>query len=547
VAGKKTKGSLYVKRVFLAVASGVLLALSFPNFEHEYLAWVGLVPLLCALKECRRVRDGFLAAFVAGVAFNTGVYYWSLEMPGFNFNLVDFTLINIYLASYWAFFGAILVLASTAASLPFTLTAPWVWVTGEYVRCNLSFLAFPWALLGSSQYQNLPFIQVASITGVYGVSAVLVLINAVLCDAIFTLLNAPRGKASLRGRISTKDLKKICALVSVAALTLCIVYGFGYLAIKTPIQGKRIQVATLRTYIDGAEKKTKTVQQIVRDHYISLSRAAAAHNPNMVIWPESSVPTNLRKNFGVLKDISDLQSQIGASLVVGATERSKFRKSETREGEVYNSAFVFSSEGGALDRYQKIRLFPFSEYLPLRGIFPWPSWMVPDMGPDLTAGKDYKVFSLPQGKFGIVICWENMFPDLPREFAKRQAQFIVNISNENMLKGTAAVYQILAMSVFRAVENLTFVVRSTNGGVSCFIDPRGKIIGAVGDSLTDKKFTDGFLVHNITLSEKLSFYTRYGDLFAYLSIAVTLLILAISFRARLAKKKVFGSGHAREF
>jgi apolipoprotein N-acyltransferase len=514
-----SKPGLDAKGVFLGFISGGLLALSFPDFNKWYLAWVGLVPLLYALKRCNNLKGAFAIAFIAGFIFNIGIFYWAHEISGYDLNVIGFLFIFLF-ALYLALFGLILVLASKHLPLSFVITAPFVWVTMEYIRSNFFFLAFPWGLLGTSQYQNLPFIQIASITSIYGVSFILALINATVCEFIFVNFNASKRSMPLQ-----KKLNKNLVLILPMVLILGTVYAFGYWRIAKPCLGKETMVASLQTFISAEEEQTKFAQQIVREHHIKLSEAAVRSHPDLIIWPESSVTTYLRKSLGILMDIHKLEKDIRTYLLIGGSERPKFKNSKTKQGEIYNSAFFISPKRGIIGRYDKIRLFIFGEYLPLRGTFLWPSWLVSNTGSDRTPGKNHKVFSLPQGKFGVVICWENIFPDLFRKFVKKGAQFMVNISNENMISGAGS-YQLIAMGVFRAVENQIFLVRSTNAGISCFIDPKGRIIGRVKGGGVGNP-VEGFSTQKITLSDQMTFYTKYGDLFAYLNIIATVFFLAV--------------------
>ena len=178
-------------------------------------------------------------------------------------------------------------------------------------------------------------------------------------------------------------------------------------------------------------------------------------------------------------------------------------------------------------RYDKIRLFPFGDYLPYKGILPWSFIGVPNIS-GYIPGEKYTLLELPNAQFGVTICWENIFPDLVRQFVKNGAQFIVNMTNEAWFGETAAPYQFVAMSVFRAVENRVYVVRCGNTGVSCIIDPYGKVVDRVKDENGKDIFVRGVLKGSIIPSKNKTFYTQHGDWPAWLSLAFSTVLLFVT-------------------
>ena len=181
-------------------------------------------------------------------------------------------------------------------------------------------------------------------------------------------------------------------------------------------------------------------------------------------------------------------------------------------------------------RYKKIRLLPFGEYLPHENVIPWSFIRIPDIV-GYIPGEDFTVFALPTFRFGVTICWESIFPDMVRQFVNRGAQFIINITNEAWFGKTAAPYQFVSMSVFRAVENRVFVVRCANTGVSCFIDPRGRVVDRVKDSNGQDIFVRGVKCSSVVPLDSRTLYTRYGDWLVWLSFVCSLaFILFASFR-----------------
>jgi apolipoprotein N-acyltransferase len=185
---------------------------------------------------------------------------------------------------------------------------------------------------------------------------------------------------------------------------------------------------------------------------------------------------------------------------------------------------LISPDGAIAGEYRKQILVPFGEYAPLRGIVTW-SEAIADPRQDIVAGERSTLFTMGSLSFGATICWENVFPDLFREFVNGGARLMVNATNEAWFGETAAPYQFLAMSAFRAAENRVAVVRSANTGISAIIDPYGRIIERLVGSDGKALFVEGVLSGTVPLSRALTFYARHGDVFAFAQIAACVLML----------------------
>jgi apolipoprotein N-acyltransferase len=192
-----------------------------------------------------------------------------------------------------------------------------------------------------------------------------------------------------------------------------------------------------------------------------------------------------------------------------------------------NTALFFSPDGRVLGQYLKIRLLPFGEYLPYGETIPWSYIRIPDPG-SYVSGQEFTVFECSRHRFGVTICWETIFPDLVRRFVYQGAQFLVNITNEAWFGKSAAPYQFLSMNVFRAVENRVYVVRCANTGISCFIDPCGRIVDRVKDHAGQDIFVQGVLTKTILAMESKTIYTQYGDWFAWLCILVSAMAVILT-------------------
>jgi apolipoprotein N-acyltransferase len=192
-----------------------------------------------------------------------------------------------------------------------------------------------------------------------------------------------------------------------------------------------------------------------------------------------------------------------------------------------NCAFLIDEEGNIIDSYTKLRLLPFGEYLPVADSFSWPKWLVPAYG-SFISGTTPTVFDTGHGKFGVVICWENLFPDLFRTFVQRGSDFMVNLTNEAWFKRTVASELFLTMSVFRAVENGVSLVRCANTGISSVIDPFGRIMDRIRDDQGNDIMVEGTLTAGVPAPKGQTFYTRNGDVFAVICAALGIIMFLLS-------------------
>lgn len=503
-----------MREILLALLSALLLILSFPKFDLAFLAWIALVPLLVALKD-KNAKWAFGLSFVTGIVFFMGVCYWILVVEAFT--LTDFILFGIYLAFYIGLFG--LAFNLQKSSLPPFLSAPLIWVSLEYLRSNAGFLGVPWTLLGHSQYRNLPLIQMSSFTGVYGISFLIVMVNTVVSDVIFSW---KRGSRSFRD-----DWSKVFppAIVTIFLLGVALVYGIS--GISEDANGAKTTVSIIQANIQQDAKWKPGLRQLNLQKHIKLTREAAARSQaSLIVWPETSVEGSITQE-PYLRDIFvALAKETQSDLLIGVSVSPKFGSREFKMKNRFNSAFLISSSRGLVGQYNKIHLLPFGEYLPYKHVLPWPSSLAAEAG-NFMAGKEFTVFDLNEAKFGVTICWESIYPDLFRQFVKNGATFMVNIANEAWFEETAAPYQFMAMTVFSAVENHISIARAANTGVSGFIDSYGKITGKVSDGTKDI-FVEGYLTMDIPVSQRRTFYSMYGDVFAHVNLIVAFFAVGIS-------------------
>jgi apolipoprotein N-acyltransferase len=542
--------------------SGLLLFLAFPRYDLSWLAWIGFVPLLLRIREMKPWQ-ALLMGWFAGVVFFLGITTWWLQ----EFKAVSIFasgLGYLYLGIYFGIFSFLMTQIRNRTTLPSLVAAP-LWVTIEYIRANLSFLAFPWALLGHSQYVNLPIIQMASVTGIYGVSFIVMLVNGALADLLVHFFSpspcpspprlslfdglkaqslskgssqAARGeeKKWIIGKIKSGGLPDGARKAAYRlAVVLFIVVGIciaGWTSLFPEPGGKPLKVAVVQGNIPQKMKWDRMHRDEILSRYEALSREAARENPDLIIWPETATPGFILKNVDLYSRVVSLVRALGTPFLIGSAEYPKFLKGETQGQKSGNTAIYFSPEGRVTGQYLKIRLVPFGEYAPLEGFITWPEFIIKvDRQRFEMPGREQTLFPLKGTRIGNLICWEVLFPYLMRQAVKKGAGLVVNLSNEAWFGKTDFPYQMLASCVFRAVENRVNLVRATNTGISCFIDPNGRITGRVNKA-SHETFVDGTLTKTIFVNRPGTFYTYFGDILVYLSSGFTVFMLIYSWLKR---------------
>jgi len=481
--------------VILSILSAILLSLSFSSFNLWIFAWCGFVPLLMAL-ENKSLRQSFLVAYFCGVIFWSLTVYWLIHVT-----LMGQIILILFLASYFGIFGCLVYLSKKLSTVSQLFFIPSVWVILEHLRSYL-FTGFPWALMGFSQYRNLPIIQIADITGVWGVSFLIVLINA----GAYLILR--------------KKSKNKILLISLIALFLTLAYGFFKLnySAKGLVASKALKVSVIQGNIPQHLKWNLGAVNFVLNNYKTLTVQAAQDKPDLVIWPEASVPGIFGQDDHEYAQVFSLAKEQNINLLVGAV--SQFNQN------YFNSALLVNKAGQLTAIYNKLHLVPFGEFIPFKKTFPFLETIAP-IG-DITAGDNYTIFKQP-AEFGVLICFEDLFPELSRRFIKNGAKFLINITNDAWYKEGSAPYQHFAASVFRAIENHVYLARAANTGISGFIDPCGRILAKVCDLHQKDIFVNGQISQKIYLqSNQFTFYNLYGDVFISFCLILACFILLMS-------------------
>lgn len=385
---------------------------------------------------------------------------------------------------------------------------PAAWVSLEYLRTTL-FTGFGWNLLGYSQTPWIQVIQHADITGVWGVSFLIVLSNAAL--ARFLMKHISYGEA-VRG---------VCIFLALMGTALC----YGYWQTRADVSNHdAIRVAVVQGNIPQELKWDKAYLPTILNRYELLTQEAAATDPDLIIWPETSVPALLGIDEEVTKRITGLAQSINRPLLVGAAmpdiDKSGFW--------LNNAAALIAPSGIFVARYNKLHLVPYGEFIPFEKQLPWLRNILPPIG-DFVPGHDETVFpthalakpnQIPP--FSVLICFEDLFPDLARRFVREGARMLFVITNDAWFGPTAAAYQHVQASTFRAVELRVPVIRAANTGWSGCIDSYGRWQKSVKDLNNQELFIAGTQTCEVVPGEGLSFYLRWGDWLAGLCLVGTL-------------------------
>ncbi len=480
--------------LFVSAVSGLLLTLAFPRADLPGFAWFALVPLFSVMR-----RRPFASGFTAGFCFFAGTLYWlNIVMTTYGglqplFSFLAYLFLVVYLACYFAIATWLACRLKAVFDFPPVLTLPCLWVALEYLR-GILLTGFPWVLLGYSQH-NFPLaIQSADVTGVYGVSFLLICVNAALAGVIA----APKKRRSWIG---------------VAVVTMIAASHFGYGAWREaqPLdqRERELRVGLIQGNIDQARKWLPEQRQAGMDAFRELSRSAATEPLDLIIWPEAATPFFYQDPSDLSRQVREVAQDAKSALLFGSPS---YRRLGADRYEYFNSAFLLSAEGRELGRSDKIHLVPFGEYVPLEKILTFIDKLVVGVG-DFSPGQ-VRTLPLADEKLGVLICYEAIFPRLARDYVRRGSDLLVNLTNDAWFGRSAAPYQHLAMARFRAVENRVWLARAANTGVSAFISPRGRLAGET------PIFATVYLTGEVGLGAQQTFYTRFGDVFACLCVLV---------------------------
>jgi apolipoprotein N-acyltransferase len=491
-----------------ALASGILLALSFPRFGHPAFGWIALVPLLLALTGWRG-RPGripgqpplraFALGVTAGVVYFVGTVYWTGTVVA-TFGDVPTVLAMfgmVLLALYLALYPAVTALVTSrliarggAGALFF---APPAWVATEFFR-GYAFGGFPWVPLGNSQVTVLPIAQLASVLGVYGVSLLVALVNATIAYAVITTGRSRRNA------------------IAVVAVLVAAVGAWGTWRIREGSltrEGTPLRVGLVQGNIEQTAKwDPKQARRIFTTH-IAMTRDLVKRGAQYVIWPESSTPFNFEQDASGQAQLRALAREVGVpilfgsdQLVAGATPH------------LYNAAFLLAPDGRTAGVYRKIHLVPFGEFIPMKNWLYFATPLVQSLV-DYAPGETMVMLPVDSHLTSTAICYEVVYPSLIRQAVAGGSELLTTITNDGWYGYSSAPYQHFEMASMRAIEQGRFLARAANTGISGVVDPYGRVL--------DKSsiFQEVGLVDEVRLLRNRTIYSTIGDAIAYVSIALT--------------------------
>jgi apolipoprotein N-acyltransferase len=512
--GSVTNLRILEKQPMLAVLSGLLLVLSFPKYGNGIVAWAALIPLFFALKDAAP-QEAFKTGFLTGLVAHVGILYWiTYVVVQYGYlpvyvGIGAMLLLSAYLSLYTACFAWGVVFLRERGIRIFW-SAPLLWTILEFLRGRL-LTGFPWENLAYSQYLYPKVIQLADITGIYGITFAIVMINALLY-----------GLWSTKFRDRSVRLEAV-----VACLMILLIIGYGSYRIERIEEllkdAPRKEVALIQGNIDQNLKWDPLYQLETINIYRSLSRQAAPSESGLIVWPETAAPFYFQQRDAMQDAVVDVARTSGSALLFGSPSYER----ENGDISYMNSAYLLRPDGTVSGRYDKVHLVPYGEYVPLRRIFPFIGKLVAGVG-DFKPGKGFSPLTIDGLRLGVLICYEGILPEAARDYKREKTDLLVNITNDAWFGRTSAPYQHLSMTVFRAIESRLYLVRAANTGISAIIDPKGEILSRTGI------FERTILKGDVKIIDEKTYYAAYGDAFVYLC-AIALLVITISTTQRRKK------------
>jgi apolipoprotein N-acyltransferase len=404
-------------------------------------------------------------------------------------------LLVAYLALFPACFAAVTARVCAGAGSHGLLLAPVAWVASEILR-RWVLGGFPWVFLGSSQAGVLPVVQTASLVGVYGLSALIVLVSAALVLAV-------TGEGRLR----------VTAPAAIAGLVGGLILWGGWRVGEGSLvsQGSPLRVALAQGNIRQDEKWDQAQSSRILDTYVRLTREGARQGATLVVWPESATPFLFEHDPGGNAAVRQVVGELGISLLFGSDQYDA-----TTPPRYFNSAFLLRPDGGTAAVYRKMHLVPFGEYVPMKRLLFFVAPLVESVS-DFTAGQDAVVMPLGAHRLSTAICYEVVYPDLIAAFVGRGSQLLATITNDAWYGHSSAPYQHFWQASVRSVEQGRYLIRAANTGISGIVDPYGRAVAM------SRIFEETVVVGDVRYLDYRTLYARTGDAFAYACVLVTAL------------------------
>lgn len=557
-AGKSATGHVFLP----ALTTSVLLWLCYFPAAFGWLIWGALVPLLALVRSSARPRRIYFAAWLGGLTFYLAAIQWMrVADPRMYATWIG---LAFYCSLYFPLALWLIRFLDRRTRWPLVLTVPIVWTALEFLRSTFAG-GFAWYLLGHSQHTLLPLIQIADLTGAYGVSFLVAAVNALLFEILWPaggvspLFAAQQGADTPRSATSSRIGLLVQGWAILAALSGTTIYGFWRLREVRLTPGPRI--ALIQGNLDQRLRNASAVSEDAADrmgrHFRDLADLAVCYRPDLIVWPETSWPYEwLEEESGPSPHCramaEDMAARWHSNLLVGMNGATV---GADRRPHRYNSAILIDRQGKAAARYDKIHRVPFGEYVPFRDWLPWMNYFAPyDFDYSVWPGQQHTRLPLTdsatgrQFTFGVLICYEDTDAEVARPYVRQvgppsrrsvaAVDFLLNISNDGWFDGTSEHDEHLAICRFRAVECRRAVARSVNMGISAIIDSNGRVLkpqelprpgphvgpdfhvwSVPGDGAAelpvsqwhDYKKVAGVLLTTVPIDERVSFYARWGD------------------------------------
>ncbi|NOU35936.1 MAG: apolipoprotein N-acyltransferase [Kiritimatiellaceae bacterium] len=509
-----------MKKLFSIIASictGGLLFLSFPPFGFSFCGWLALIPLIFACAGSAPRRAAFLG-WLAGTVFFLSSLFWLRHV-----SLLGTVGLAFYCALYFTPFAVFVSLrrdgwrcANALKNIGWMSSAAAVWAASEYVRATFA-TGFPWNLLGVSQYKELAVIQIAEWGGVYAISALMVFVSAAFAVTILQYAAGLRKKYRMHTEM-------ICALLAVAMVWSV---GIHTLLSRQNSGGIPVRAALIQPNVPEVGNWETTDPDVIYEKLERLT-ALVQHVPNLdlIIWPETALPDMVRFSQRGAELVRRLAAA-GTPLLAGSMDAVQHADTQP---DYYNASMLFNTSGELLGTYYKQHLVLFGEYIPFEGKIPLINALTP-IGSSFMPGRTATQFKLPGGDraFSVLICFEDSLPYLARKAARAGADLLVNQTNDSWFDPDCGSEQHLANAVFRCIETRLPMLRCANTGITCAVDPLGRITQTLAPR------TEGFQVVETVPADPAceeTFYVRFGDLFAQACLASSVALFIVSFIKR---------------
>jgi apolipoprotein N-acyltransferase len=472
------------------------------GYVQPFLAWVAFVPLLVA---ARRTSPGAAIGLglLAGWCFEVGTTLWFIEA---GVSLPAYLLLTFVCALRFGVLAGLAALPWGSWSL---LMLPGAWVLLEYLRIHLGPFSAGWGLIGYSQASFLPAARIAADAGVYGVSFAIVAVNVALGEMLGEIGQARRQRP---WRLPLRGLAPGAATI-LATLGLVLSHAAPE-GVESAVARPSLRVAAVQGGIHRPGSDSHRMRREVVERYQRLTRELAAGRQDLVIWPEAALPAAIPADASAMRAVLEASGELGVPLLVGASGADKTGRRDRPSSAAANSAFLVEPAGRIRGRYDKVRLLPFNEYVPLRGLIDWPAWIVAS-APDAVPGTVRTRFELGDYRFSVLICWENLFPHDFRS-AAQDVDFMVSLTNEAFTRSPVAHRQLLDMNVFRAIESGVWIVRAATTADSSAIAPSGELVARVVGPAPETDDVHGTLSVEFVPQPLATPYRRFGDWFVAL-------------------------------